>query len=99
MGLERLPSGKFAANDAICAMAMLAYNALRIIGQTGLIGEDSPVKHAADRRRIRTVIREMIAIPGQWIKHARQVILSIPQAWAGFTAFTRMMATFNALPS
>lgn len=99
MGLERLPSGKFAANDAICAMAMLAYNALRIIGQTGLIDEDSPVRHAADRRRIRTVIREMIAIPGQWIKHARQVILSIPQAWAGFTAFTRMMATFNALPS
>ena len=99
MGLERLPSGKFAANDAICAMAMLAYNALRIIGQTGLTGEDSPVKHDADRRRIKTVIREMIAIPGQWIKHARQVILSIPQAWAGFVAFSRMMTSFNALPS
>lgn len=91
MSLERLPSGKFNANDAVCSLAVLAYNALRIIGQAALIGDDSPVRHKADRRRLKTVIREIICAPGQWIAHARQVCLGLPEAWAGFAAFTRLM--------
>lgn len=91
MNLERLPSGKFNANDAVCSLAMLAYNALRIIGQNALIGPDSPVRHKAERRRLKTVIREFICAPGQWIRHARQITLGIPEMWAGFAAFTRMM--------
>ena len=95
MNLERLPSGKFNANDAVCSavcsLAMLAYNALRIIGQNALLGDDSPVRHKAERRRLKTVIREIICAPGQWIQHARQICLGIPQVWAGFAAFTRLM--------
>lgn len=91
MNLERLPSGKFNANDAVCALAVLAYNVLRIIGQNALIGPDSPVRHSAERRRLKTVIREFICAPGQWLKHARQVCLGLPEAWAGFAMFTRLM--------
>lgn len=91
MNLERLPSGKFNANDAVCSLAVLAYNALRIIGQNSLIGDDSPVRHKAERRRLKTVIREIICAPGQWIQHARQLCLGLPEVWAGYAAFTRLM--------
>ena len=36
MGLERFPSGKFDTNAAIMKLEALAYNILRIIGQTAL---------------------------------------------------------------
>lgn len=91
MNLERLPSGKFNANDAVCSLAVLAYNALRIIGQNALIGPASPVRHAAERRRLKTVIREIICAPGQWIRSARQIRLGLPTAWAGYAAFSEMM--------
>ena len=91
LNLERLPSGKFDANDTVCSLAMLAYKVLRIIGQQALIGEDSPVKHEAGRRRMKTVIREFICAPGQWIKHARTLSLGIPVMWAGFRAFAEFM--------
>ena len=37
MGVERLPSGKFATNDYILHLAMMTYNILRIIGQMSLM--------------------------------------------------------------
>jgi len=33
LGLERLPSGRFASNSLVLHLGLLAYNALRIIGQ------------------------------------------------------------------
>lgn len=39
LDLERLPSGKFGANDAVLHLGMFAYNCLRLIGQLGLTGE------------------------------------------------------------
>jgi hypothetical protein len=36
IGLERLPSGKFATNAAILKLGGLVYNLLRVIGQTSL---------------------------------------------------------------
>lgn len=58
MGLERLPSGKFATNSLIMSLAALVYNILRFMGQFGLIGGHFPVRHAAKRRRIGTVTQE-----------------------------------------
>ena len=95
MNLERLPSGKFAANDAVCALAMLAYNALRIIGQQALTGPDSPIKHHAERRRIKTVIRELIHAPAQWINHARQWCVGLSTQWAGLEVFKQLIAWLN----
>lgn len=95
MNLERLPSGKFAANDAVCALAMLAYNALRIIGQQALTGPDSPIKHHAERRRIRSVIRELISAPAQWINHARQWCVGLPTQWSGLAVFKQLVEWLN----
>jgi hypothetical protein len=56
MDLVRLPSGKFDTNYLVCALAAVAMNLLRLIGQHTLHGRDAPVRHQAQRRRIRTVI-------------------------------------------
>jgi hypothetical protein len=98
MGLERLPSGKFEANDTVLSLAVLAYNALRLIGQTALTHAAAPVRHPARRRRLKTVIREFICAPGQWIQHARQLVLGIPTVWAGFQTFVDTVAAFQYQP-
>ena len=51
LDIERLPSGKFATNDLIMSLAAYSYNILRWIGLIGLLGDISPVRHPAKRRR------------------------------------------------
>jgi hypothetical protein len=79
LDLERLPSGKFDCNDLILHLGMLAYNCLRLIGQLGLTGELAPVRHPAKRRRIKTVLQEIMYRAAQFIRKARQRILDFGQ--------------------
>ncbi|MDR5900152.1 IS1380 family transposase [Halomonas vilamensis] len=79
LDLERLPSGKFATNDLILHLAQLAYNILRLMGQLGMTGELSPVRHPAKRRRIRTVLQELVHRAALVIHRARQIILDFGQ--------------------
>jgi hypothetical protein len=60
LDLERLPSGKFDTNDAIVHLASFAYNCLRLLGQLGLTGEIAPIRHPAKRRRLKTVLQEIM---------------------------------------
>ena len=77
MDLERLPSGKFATNALILELGMLAYNILRMIGQ-GTIGERAPrQKRNVKRRRLRTVISNLIMMAGHVTMHARQLIIGL----------------------
>jgi hypothetical protein len=75
LDLERLPSGKFDCNDLILHLAMLTYNCLRLIGQLGLTGELSPVRHPAKRRRLKTVLQEIMYRAAQFIRTARRLVL------------------------
>lgn len=77
MDLERLPSGKFATNALILELGMIAYNILRMIGQ-GTIGERAPrQKRDVKRRRLRTVISNLIMLAGHVTMHARQLIIGL----------------------
>ena len=77
MDLERLPSGKFATNALILELGMIAYNILRMIGQ-GTIGERAPrQKRDVKRRRLRTVISNLIMLAGYVTMHARQLIIGL----------------------
>jgi len=89
LDLERLPSGKFATNDLVLSLAVLAFNILRAIGQATLIRPDSPVRHAAKRRRIRTVMQEIIGIAARVIQHARHLTLGLGEHCAAFVVFQR----------
>jgi hypothetical protein len=75
MDLERLPSGKFATNALIMACAALTYNMLRYIGQLSLLGESSPVRHSAQRRRIRTVILELMYLASRLIDSGKRLTM------------------------
>ena len=77
MDLERLPSGKFATNALILELGMIAYNILRMIGQ-GTIGGRTPCqKRDVKRRRLRTVISNLIMMAGHITMHARQLIIGL----------------------
>ena len=89
LDLERLPSGKFATNDLVLSLAVLAFNILRAIGQATLISPDSPVRHPAKRRRIRTVMQEIIGIAARVIQHARRLTLGLGECCVAFAVFER----------
>jgi Transposase DDE domain group 1 len=89
LDLERLPSGKFATNDLVLSLAVLAFNILRAIGQATLIEPDSPVRHPAKRRRLRTVMQEIIGIAARVIHHARRFTLGLGEHCAAFAVFER----------
>ena len=78
MDVERLPSGKFDTNELVLELTILAYNILRMIGQESLKSNNSPkTKRPINRRRLRTVINNLILIAGHLTEHARKVILSL----------------------
>lgn len=74
LDLERLPSGKFKTNDLILHLGILAYNILRIIGQMTMKLNNGivPLRKKAQRRRIRTVIQNLITIASRLVHHARR---------------------------
>jgi hypothetical protein len=74
MDLERLPSGKFATNDLVMCCAGLAYNILRAVGQVGLMGKKQ-ARRAKQRRRIKTVLQELVYFAGRFIRHAHGLTL------------------------
>ena len=98
LDLTRLPSGKFATNALVCELAALAMNILRLMGQRGLLGPDAPVRHAAKRRRIKTVMQELIYRAGRLIEHGRQLILGLGANDRASTVFTRMHVQLAAAP-
>jgi len=96
LDLTRLPSGKFDTNYVVCQLAALAMNILRLMGQRGLLGPDAPVRHRAKRRRIKTVMQELIYRAGRLIAHGRRLILGLGANDRAAKAFARMHAELFA---
>ena len=84
MGVERLPSGKYATNRLVHDLSMIAYNILRIIGSLLSNISSAPIRGKTDRRRLRTVIMNIICTPAHIISHARESIMDLGRsnAWA-----------------
>lgn len=74
MDLERLPSGKFATNALVMSCSALAYNILRAVGQVGLMSK-AQARRAKQRRRIKTVMQDLVYFAGRFIRHARGLTL------------------------
>lgn len=79
MNCELLPSGKFETNELVLELIQLAYNMLRIIGQTSLSLDEVciPLKRPVKRRRLRTVLERVIMAPGFIKKHARKSLVDL----------------------
>ena len=87
MDLERLPLGKFATNALILTPGGLSYNILRFIGQIGLVGGKPPVRHPAKRRRIKTVMQELMYMAARLAKTGRRLKLVFSRHCPAFQAF------------
>ena len=99
LDLERLPSGKFDTNYLVCQLAALAMNVLRLMGQRGLLGPDAPVRHPAKRRRLKTVMQELIYKAGRIIEHGRKIILGLGANDRAAKAFARLHGELFAASS
>lgn len=93
LDLERLPSGKFDTNDALLHLAAFTYNCLRLLGQLGLAGEITPIRHPAKRRRIKTVLQEIMYLAAKFVIHARRLVLDFGR---GVAAHVEVFATLQA---
>jgi hypothetical protein len=91
MDLERLPSGKFATNATMLSLGLLAYNVLRLCGQ-GALGEQeqlpaeerAPMRKKVARRRLRSVIQDLMYLSAQLVRHANRwrVVFWRKSPWA-----------------
>ena len=95
MNVERLPSGKFDTNSLILMLAMIAFNINRIIGVEIMKGKDTPVRHSTvQRRRVRTIIDNILTIAGHLTEHARKFKLSLGRSNGWRISFMRLCDTF-----
>ena len=96
MDVERLPSGKFETNELVLELTILAYNILRLIGQSSLKSKRAPrSKRPVKRRRIRTVISNLIQIAGHVTTHGRRVILALGRSNIWREAFVDVYNRFS----
>ena len=59
-------------------------------GLQGLVGETSPVRHPAKRRRLRTVMQEKIGIAGRMLQRGRCVVLRFGHHCPGYWAYRQL---------
>jgi hypothetical protein len=89
VGLNHLPSGKFAANGAWLAVQVIAHNLARWTARIGL-GEGIVTT--------KTLRRQLFSLPGRLTRSARRVILHLPARWPWAVNFTAALAALRAIP-
>jgi hypothetical protein len=89
-GLKHLPSGRFMANAAWLALAVMAHNLGRAVGQ--LAG------HGLDRATATTLRRQVFTVPGRLVHSARRHRLRLPQHWPWREAITAALTAITAIP-
>ncbi len=94
MDVERLPSGKFETNELVLELTILAYNILRMIGQESIGRKGTETKHKVRRRRLRTVIGNMIMMASHVTEHARQLLIGLGRSNIWRHAFAEVYTAF-----
>lgn len=89
VGLNHLPSGRFAANGAWLAVQVAAHNLAR---WTARIGLDEGIVTT------KTLRRRLFGLPGRLTRSARRVTLHLPARWPWAEGFGQALTRFRALP-
>jgi len=92
MGIERLPSGKLSVNKIVLAVAMNAYNALKLLGQKSIEKEKGKKLR---RKRLGKVIRDIICVAGKLVKHGRELIFKMNDKDPMLPVFLRLNAALD----
>ena len=96
MDLEHFPSGKFDTNELVLELAMLAYNILRMIGDES-IGPNHPMNHPIKRRRIGTVIKNLVMMACHITSHARRSKIGLGGSNVWRRTFKQVCLSFSCL--
>jgi Transposase DDE domain group 1 len=91
-GLEHCPSGKFFANAAWLACAVLAHNLTR---WTARLGGMHPAEQLTVTRTVRT---RVLALPGRLVNRSGRRVLRLPARWPWQATFNRALDQLRALP-
>ena len=89
VGLNHMPSGRFAANGAWLAVQVMAHNLARWTARIGL-GEQIMTN--------KTLRRRVLALAGRLTCSARRLTLHLPRRWPWETQFSRALARLRAIP-
>ena len=89
VGLNHLPSGRFAANGAWLAVQVMAHNLARWAARIGL-GERMVAT--------KTLRRRFFSLAGRLTRSARRLTLHLPQRRPWETQFSRALARLQAIP-
>ncbi len=89
VGLNHLPSGRFAANGAWLAVQVMAHNLARWTARIGL-GEQLVTT--------KTLRRRFFSLAGRLTRSARRLTLHLPQRWPWKNQFSRALARLRAIP-
>lgn len=81
LDLERLPSGKFNTNALVFQLGCLAYNLLRVLAIKGKAVFRH--RHPSKRRRMKTVIQELILLPARFLGGSNQMKLDLGKSHPG----------------
>lgn len=95
MDVERLPSGKFETNELVLELTIIAYNLLRMIDQESMKHKPDQKKRVK-RRRIRTVIGNMILLASHVTTHARETLMALGRSNTWRFAFMQTWLRFAA---
>jgi hypothetical protein len=89
VGLNHLPSGRFAANGAWLAVCVLAHDLARWTTRLAL---------GAGVVMVRTLRRRLFGLVGRLTRSARRLTLHLPARWPWAEAFRRALTRLRAIP-
>ena len=89
VGLNHLPSGRFAANDAWLAVQVMAHNLARWTARIGLGQQIVTTK---------TLRRRVFPLAGRITRSVRRLTLHLPRRWPWEEQFSRALARLRAIP-
>ena len=89
VGLNHLPSGRFAANAAWLAVQVMAHNIARWTARIGL-GEQIVTT--------KTLRRRFFSLAGRLTRSARRIRLHLPRRWPWEAQFTGALTRLRTLP-
>ena len=89
VGLNHMPSARFAANGAWLAVQVMAHNLARWTARIGLGQQTVTTK---------TLRRRVFALAGRITRSARRLTLHLPRRWPWEEQFSRALARLRAIP-
>ena len=89
VGLNHMPSGRFAANGAWMTVQVMAHNLARRTARIGL-GEQVGTN--------KTLRRRFFSLAGRLTRSARRLTLHLPQRWPWEAQFSRALSRSRAVP-